>query len=299
VKYTQLILVLLGFLLWACSHTTPKIQPTPTKTLRVATFNVHRLFDLVCDSKACGPDEYEALPTQEEFSLRISQIAKAIQQLEADVVILQEVESQASLDALNAELHFPVSILGETNTPASVDVAILAKGELRQVFTHRQNKLTLADGTTTTFARELLELQLTVKGSEVFVLGAHLRSKVKDDPARRLAEAETINKILSERIKTSPKALVVFGGDLNDTPGSETLQSIELGGFVTRVAQDLGEAAATFIYHGQGLALDHLYLAKTMFGAYLGGSAKIYRDDTGGFGGSDHAALSADFVLTP
>lgn len=98
-----------------------------------------------------------------------------------------QLETQAVLDALNAELHYPVAILGETNTPGSVDVAILATGELRQVFPPRQHRLLLA--------------------------------------------------------------------------------------------------------------LDHLYLTKTTLGMYLQGSAKVHRDETEGGGGSDHAALSADFIL--
>ena len=290
--YLALLALFLG-----CRQTPPRPQVKEPSTMRVATLNAHRLFDLVCDSKACGPDEYEALPTEEEFTARLAQLAAAIQQLNADVVILQEIESQAALDGLNARLNFPVALLGETNTPGSVDVAILAKGELRGVFTHRKNRLPLADGKSTTFARELLEVQLSLKGAEVFIMGAHLRSKVKDDAARRLAEATAINDLIKARVEVSPEAILILGGDLNDTPGSETLLAIERGDLVTRVAKELGEAAATFLYKGAPLALDHLYLAKSKNGAYVKGSARVYRDGAKGFGGSDHAALLADFIL--
>ena len=87
-------------------------------TVRIAAFNVHRFFDTVCDSAACGGSNYEELPSPEEFSARASQLAAAIASLNAGVVLVEEVESQASLDALRTRLPgLPWAVLGETGCP--------------------------------------------------------------------------------------------------------------------------------------------------------------------------------------
>src|SRR4051812_14702781 len=72
--------------------------------LRVATFNVHRFFDTVCESGACGPGDYEALASPQQLDARAAELAGAIRALEADVISLQEIETQACLDALLAHI---------------------------------------------------------------------------------------------------------------------------------------------------------------------------------------------------
>lgn len=284
-------LLFFGFL--ACTHPAP--QPTPPTppdlSLQIATLNVHRFFDLSCDSGRCEERDYEELPSLEAFSQRAEEISAAIERLSAEVVLLQEIESQACLDAINQRLHYPIAVIGETHTPASLDVAILAKGESAQIKTHRQEPLLLPDGKSTTFARELLELRFLFQGRPVIVFAAHFRSKVKDDAERRLAEASAAKQIVEAAAQENPNALVVLGGDLNDTPGSPTLQVLEDA--LLRVNQ---KTTGTFLYKGEPLALDHLLLAKTKGGEYIEGSAQVVRDGAG-FGGSDHAALLARFRL--
>ncbi|HVK85164.1 MAG TPA: endonuclease/exonuclease/phosphatase family protein [Kofleriaceae bacterium] len=269
--------------------------------VRLATFNVRRFFDTVCESGACATDDYEALPTQAAFEQRADQLATAIRTLDADLVALEEIETQACLDALLARLGdvMPEGVLGEIGTAASVDVAVLSTRPLAAVHRHRAtNPLTLPDGTVTTFSRELLEVHVqTERGKDVVLLAAHFRSKVNDEPARRLAEAQAASRIVNERAMQSPGALVVLGGDLNDTPGSPPLNALVVDGALVRVADDLPIGAqATYVYQGNGQAIDHLLLAPSASVVRLPRSSKVWRD-ADGWGGSDHAALSSDFVL--
>jgi predicted extracellular nuclease len=269
--------------------------------VRLATFNVHRFFDTVCDSGQCGPDDYEVLPTAGELEHQADQIAAAIRALDADMVALEEIETQACLDALLARLAdvMPYGVLGETGGTASVDVAIVSRRPLAAVRVHRADSpLTLSSGTTALFSRELLEVQIqTDRGKDVVLFAAHFRSKVNDDPARRLAEAQTASRIVNDRAARSPTALVVLGGDLNDTPASPPLNALVVDGGLIRVADDLPEAAqATYIYRGQGQAIDHLLLASGAGAVRVPRSSKVWRDGNG-WGGSDHAALSSEFVL--
>ena len=266
--------------------------------LRVATFNVHRFFDTVCQSGSCAPGSYEEQFTQAQFDAKADDLAAAIRLFGADVVVLQELESQACLDALATRLAdvLPSSVLGETGAAASVDVAVMSYGPITQTVRHRDRVLTRPDGTTTVFSREFLEVHLEFAGRPVVAFAAHFRSKVNDDPGRRLAEAQAAHELLVAASQAQPNALVVFGGDLNDVPGSPPLLALESDGRLLRVASDRPVAAqATYLYAGTGEAIDHLYVATGGAGAYLAGSAQVLPFTAG----SDHNPLAADFSLPP
>lgn len=264
------------------------MRDAPAQKLRVATYNVRRFFDTVCASTTCGNGAYEELPTQAQFDARADEIAAAIRAMDPDAIALEEVETQACLDALLARLPDYHGVLGETGLPASVDVAVLSKRPIDQVTLHRATaNLIEPDGTHTTFSRELLEVQL---GDLVF-FAAHFKSKADDDPARRLAEATATMQIVSARAAASPDSLVVLGGDLNDTPGSPPLQA--LSGLI-RLADDLTEQA-TYVFSGSSEAIDHLLLAPNRASARVPMSSKIWVDaHANGYGGSDHRALTSE-----
>ena len=168
----------------------------------VATFNVRRFFDPVCESGSCAPEDYEALPTQQQFLAKADQLAAALRELNADVVMLQEIETQLCLDALQSALDggYPVAILGETGASASVDVAVLARGDWLESRRHRGMPLLRADGGATVFSRELLEIHLQRDGVRVVAFAAHFRSKSNDDPERRLLEAQVSHAVIRAKI---------------------------------------------------------------------------------------------------
>lgn len=288
----------------ACRSTEPAPSPDaepPSSRFRIATFNVHRFFDTSCAEGACGPSAYEELPTQAEFDAKASQLADAIRALDADLVALEEVETQPCLDALLARLTdvVPYGVLGEIDTPASVDVAVLSRTALDAVVLHRAAEpLRLPDGTVTVFSRELLEVHVRAPaGAPVILFAAHFRSKSSDDPARRLAEAQQAARDVNAAATAQPAALVALAGDLNDTPGSPPLDALVVDGGLIRVADDLPTAAqATYVFNGQGQAIDHVLIAPSQRAARIPGSARVWRSASGGgWGGSDHFALSSDF----
>ncbi len=279
----------------------------------VATYNVQRFFDLNCDSSQCGEGDFEFVPTGQWFNRRAEDLARAIirlhRQYGADVVALQEIESQDSLDKLQFYLQqldspFNVQVLGELGYPASLDVALLARGELVRVYTHQDTEITRPDGSSTRFSRELLEVHLDVTPRDdpqgparrLIVFVAHFKSQNNDDQGRRRAEARATRDIMIDVAARHPQAMVLLAGDLNDEPGSPTLNDLELEGALQRVAADIGAAAATYRYFGQESALDHIYRVVSSAGRYVPRSAVVVRSDgQDGFAGSDHAALSAHF----
>ena len=271
--------------------------------IKIATFNVKQFFDTNCDSGRCTAQSFELLPTSSEFDAKSRQLVQGIASLNADVVLLQEIETEICLNALKALLgeRYQTAFLGETNGSASLDVGVLSTLPLIQTVSHQNETIPLiGQQGNTYFTRDLLEVHLDVEGELVIAFSAHFRSKYPpDDPAQRLAEASAARDIVTAAAQSNPEALVVLGGDLNDVPGSAPINAIEEGGSLLRVASELGADAATYIYRGQGQAIDHLYFAQNGSGAYVPGSARVVRNSERGLAGSDHSALLATFSIIP
>jgi endonuclease/exonuclease/phosphatase family metal-dependent hydrolase len=292
-----------------CAHTIavdPRVHtllgaPRDPARVRLLTLNAHRLFDLRCDSRACGGTAYEALPSEAEFDAQVQRLALGIARAAPDAVCVQEVESEAALDALQRALggRFATAVLGETGGPGSVDVAVLARDALREVRRHRRShRLVLPDGRRTTFAREFLEVRLDHHGREVVVFCAHFRSKVRDEPERRAAEGAAAAEVVSAVAAERPDALVLMAGDLNDHPASDALNALQRSG-LRRVAERLGpEGDITWRGRAGAFALDHILHAPTA-ARWTEVGVEVLRDGDGGYAGSDHAALRADFALAP
>ncbi|MBX3225645.1 MAG: endonuclease/exonuclease/phosphatase family protein, partial [Labilithrix sp.] len=174
-----------------------------------------------------------------------------------------------------------------------------SRGKLETVKTYRkETPLTREDGSKTVFTRELPEVHLTLGSNSVIAYAAHFRSKAEDDPGRRIAEAKATRDIMMAAATANTGAVVLLGGDLNDVPGSDTINAMEEGGALVRVAKDLPEASqGTYTFGGQRQAIDHIFTTASRATAYVPKSATVLRDGNSGFAGSDHASIYADFKL--
>lgn len=276
----------------------PDLPPPGPEDIVVATFNVHLFFDTQCDSGDCGGSSFEQMYSDPAFAARADTIAAAISGLQADIVLLQEVEKEDCLAALAARLpEYETAYLGEKGFPASIDTAILARFPLVEIRSHGDAPIPLPNGGETYFARDFLEAHFDRDGRRVIAFVAHFKSKADDDPERRLAEAGAARDIIDAAVAAHPDALVLMGGDLNDVPGSPPLLALEGSGGLDRVAADLGEDDWTYVWSGDLRALDHLYLAtQASGGTYVANTARVFRgEDNIGWGDSDHAALRAVF----
>lgn len=279
------------------------VAPPAAGAVRFAALNVRRLFDATCDSGACGAGDYEEVASAAQIDQRTARFAETFVRLRADVILVEEVETAALLDAIADRMPGTrwSRALGETGGAASVDVGVIARFPITETRRHRDRLLVRPDGTTTTFARELLEVHLDVRGAEVVVFVAHFRSKANDDPGRRWAEANGAREIVTEVASAHPDALVLLGGDLNDVPGSPPLLVLQEGDALVRVSAWLPDPLiGTFTFEGQLQAIDHFYIARANVARYVPRSFKTARDPGGrGLAGSDHAGTVADFAGFP
>jgi uncharacterized protein len=278
--------------------------PQGGKTVRIGTYNVKQFFDTVCDTGACAPNDFEEKPTEPQFRAKAAALGAGIRKTQADVMLLEEVENQASVDALKAVVpEFAYAQIGETGFNASMDVVVLSKDPIKAVRTHRDQRIPLPTTGTTKFIRELLEVDLERNGVLYTVFVGHFKSKAQDDPAQRLAEANATRGIVTLLAKNNPTRLIVFGGDLNDSPGSppiNALEQAENGVQLVRTESIDLPIAGQNTYFGTSLRspIDHLFIPKPVVGYYVSGTAAVVQDaPLKGLGGSDHAALVATYRL--
>ncbi|MFO0658589.1 MAG: hypothetical protein U0165_01965 [Polyangiaceae bacterium] len=202
-----------------------------TQPLRVANFNTHNLFNDKLDS----PDiSGEQVDTTEVYQAHLTGVAKILAKLDADVVVLEEVENEAVLNDLVArpeiaEKKYDYHAIS-AGDPRGIHIAAISTIPFQKVLSHGDEKF-LADGTLVTpptnetyytFSRDCLELHISL-GRSIVLLGSHLKAKSSDDPEKRLAEARRTRFIANEHVGVSG---VVILGDFNDGPGSDPINAL-------------------------------------------------------------------------
>lgn len=269
-------------------------------SLVIGTYNTHLFFDKICDSGNCSGSDFEKVPSDSEYNTKVRELAESVKEINADIILLQEVEKVTCLkDLFEKSGNYDEYYLGEKGYSASVDTGVMTKGKITYKNHHtEQIECSDCEGGKTTFTRAFLETHIELGCREIIVFSAHFRSKNDDDPSRRLAEAAAAAKILKKRAEEHPDALIVMGGDLNDEPGSDTLKPFENESAFLRVADELSSKdQATYYYRGDAVALDHIFWVKTDGGKYKTGSVEVVKDAPSYYslGSSDHAALKATF----
>ena len=159
--------------------------------------------------------------------------------MNVDVLAVQEVEDIDILKEFNKK-HlinaYPYRILIEGNDPRFIDVGLLSKLPVRAV-TSFQTAVHPQKPTKPVFGRDLLEVEILNQSrtKKLFTLyNNHLKSHYGDDDnggqgkidndKRRREQAEMIQTIVSARMRTNSKYVIV--GDMNDPPNSAPLQAI-------------------------------------------------------------------------
>ncbi|MEE9391466.1 MAG: endonuclease/exonuclease/phosphatase family protein [Planctomycetota bacterium] len=190
--------------------------------LRIASWNMLNLFDNFDEPNK--PDE----GTPPKSFAEMQFLAKAIDDLDADILGVQEVENRAVLEALNAHLKRPFVYveLIEGNDHRGIDVGLLSRLPVVRAASHRQLDLE----TNHRFARDFPLFRVQIAKGEFIEVGVlHLKSKrgkASESNAWRRAEADGIRRIVARQRKLEPKVPVVIMGDFNDTREAKTLEPI-------------------------------------------------------------------------
>jgi endonuclease/exonuclease/phosphatase family metal-dependent hydrolase len=258
----------------------------PATAVRIATWNVHDLFDEV--DRLLPPGERDAVPTPEAVEAKLDAVAAVLLLLDADVVLLQEVEHGAVLRRLALRTGYAEARLVEGTDPRGIDVAALSRLPLEAYVSHLGERDAAGRPL---WPRDCVEVHAGGAARPLVVVGTHLSSALSDDGTRRTEQAARLRAIADALRAARPGAVVVAGGDLNDRPGSAPLAPLLAdGAWIDAVPA----GAPTWIGASASARLDYLLVAAedatTLAGAEVFVSAEVAA-------ASDHRPVVVDLRL--
>lgn len=297
-------------------------------SLRIATFNVENLFARYRFKDNFQPTEDDgftindtAFRIYDEESKKIT--AKAIREVNADVICLQEVESLPVLDRFNSfylgGMKYTYRAVIDSFDPRAIDVAVLSRYPISALRSHREERN--KTNTAFLFSRDCLEVDVRVNLKTLTLYINHFKSMMggRDETRpRRVAQAERVAAIVDARWKKSGyKGNFVVLGDFNDYPEDKT----SLGALLNHKGLDnvltrLPKAERWTHYYAGGNSysqLDYLLLSSGLSKANAGNPAvmrlglpwraqQVTEKRLDGVGenepkASDHAPLYMDITL--
>jgi endonuclease/exonuclease/phosphatase family metal-dependent hydrolase len=177
--------------------------------VKIASYNVENLFDMNDD----GTEYEQYIPNtswgwnEDMHRIKLRNTAQVIKDIGADVIGLQEIESETALKELKAELnrqglYYPHYAFARTKNTA-VAVALLSKYPLKSALSRSV--------TANRRFRDILEVKLDVNGKTLRIFVNHWKSKSGPE-SMRILSAKILKKRLDELDKDEPYVLM---GDFN------------------------------------------------------------------------------------
>ena len=202
-------------------------------TVRVATFNAENLFARYRFREGREPLAASgfgindlAFDIYDETEKRIT--ARAIREVNADILCLQEVENIHVLERFTSSwlggMGYRHRMLIDSHDPRFIDVAVLSRFPFTRVHTHRDERN--AANTAWLFSRDCLEVDVTVEGKTLSLYVNHFKSMMEGraaTKARRQEQATAVAAIVDRYWKDQQyQGNFIVLGDLNDYRGTGT-----------------------------------------------------------------------------
>lgn len=177
--------------------------------VKIATYNVENLFDLMDDG-----NEYEEYIPNTSWGwnasmqrTKLRHTAQVLQEIGADIVGLQEIESERALKDLKAELnrrglYYPYHAFSRSKN-TTVSVALLSRYPIQSVTNH-------SPGAHRRF-RNIMEVKVDLEGKPLRIFVNHWKSKSGPE-SMRIQSARVLAKRLAELSSDEPYVLL---GDFN------------------------------------------------------------------------------------
>ena len=201
--------------------------------VKVASYNVKNLF--------MKRDIHEGSRTRPKPEHSLAALAESIDRIDADVVSLQELSSQETLekDLLSrrdlAE-KYPHIAWTKGNDKRGIRVGIISKYPITKAVNHTDTPVPLVDGSgTVKFSRDLLRVDINVDSdpeADLTVYNSHFKSRRPASPGqinsdlRRLSEGTATRNIVEQEMKDFPNRMFVVTGDFNDNLDDAPVQAI-------------------------------------------------------------------------
>jgi len=284
-------------------------------TLRVATYNVLNLFDHEDDPAIVGDIDDLPMATSDG---RCRSLAEVIHRVDADVLALQEVESEATLrwfrDTYLADMGYDHIVSLDVGYARGVENAVLsryplsnAKAEpnipLQGVVRHGGGWAEPGEGDeAAVFQRTPLRVDVAVPGGyELTLFVVHHKSG--RHKYRRESEALKLLELIDEVEATSPGRNIIVLGDFNAAPWDRSMDVYGEAGFIDIGADPRSERPKT---HESDRILDFVLVNSAAHREYELGSITVHESTPPPAGydwrtdprpdecPSDHRAVSID-----
>jgi len=211
-------------------------DPGSMDTVRIATWNVEHFVDPYNDPYI--DNEWEDIPPS-DMSRRRELFTAAIRNLDADVVVLQEFESDSYLRHL-AENHFPemgYRVFAAHESPDwYMNVVMMSRIPLGTFYSYAHVNTpiigytdTLGNPKSQTFVNNRMwTADVLVNPDYTFTItGLHLKAGQSDrNRAWRMGQINLLRTRFRQLMILDPDRNMVVVGDLNSTPGSEEFQQL-------------------------------------------------------------------------
>ncbi len=292
------------------------VESAPKKhagALRIAAYNVENLFDPMDDPTQSG--EYDDIDEVTK-PVRLKALAKAIHELDADVLCMEEVESKAALewfrDEYLSDMGYEFVASEDVGYYRGVEQSVLSRVPIEKVTIWSAERIDdmLAAQTpelatrlkgnwampekgakpTTHFQRSPLMVDLKTKDGYAFtVISVHYKAGAFDH--QRELEALQTEAFVKARLDADPKINLVVLGDFNGTPNDmnvKVLRTSALGlrsGYDFRAQKDAPKELYTT--HASNRSIDFMIMTPGMAEDVVDGSYFVL--------GTLHAASDWDY----
>jgi endonuclease/exonuclease/phosphatase family metal-dependent hydrolase len=269
----------------------------PTNTFVVAAYNIENWVLM----------ERNHRPDQPKPEAEKNAVADVLVTIHPDVLGLEEMGTTNELAELTGllaarGLKYPYSewIQGQDTNR---HVALLSRFPITERNSRTDYTLTIATNVLRV-SRGVLDVRVKVNDRYSFrAVVAHLKSHRQDtafdQAVTRLEEARVLRRHVERALQENPALNLIVMGDFNDTPETETIQTL-IGKPPLRLMDLMPQDSAGghdthyWRYRKQWSRIDYLLLSPGMSNRYVAGSARI-ADVSGWDKASDHRAVSATF----
>jgi len=275
--------------------------PTEPADLSVATWNLHNFFDQYDD-----PTTLDDVPSAAAVTRKVNAVSGVLAGLDADVIVLEEVENVGMLDRLAdgplAGMGYDQRILMDAFDPRGIDVGFLCRLPITRIASHSDEAFPNADDTRTWhFARDAPEIFVDVGGFTVIVMAVHFHSQLgggADQADHRLAEATQVRRIIDQRVAFGNTLALVLG-DMNDEPDSPPLNALLAGDGLMDITRAVPLSNRyTTDFGGVHRQFDFILATPVMANYTVSSSVRVIHGATVD-AASDHSPVFASFHLVP
>lgn len=208
------------------------------RQLTIGAYNVHNLFDLADDPNA---DEGEFTPgaswNASDYAGRVAELARVFLALNADVVAITEIESEAALTGLRDAIteaggpDYPFVAVSLTGDGRGIRLGVLSRVPLGQKGDRPINRVHMCEGDegpvtldgTDPEARPIFQVELELDpsqpGGEIVLLINHWKARLDSFPCQddqhRLRSALQLRDVVDALIRQRPNVPVLALGDFN------------------------------------------------------------------------------------